>query len=239
MVKIGYSAKSGFVRVAIDEKNTGNFNICINEHVDLRPDWWRSAHLGISASTGQLADNHDILSIETVEGLGNPDEVTEDMSTAKQESAKKDSEFFSALMAEHHVDTSKLSETEKTLVRVMEKLETQQKADVSKLKREVEHTLVAVDDSLNNMIKKLRERGDLSDNRIAELESSLKNKIQSQLSEDMENRLKLLEHAFDENVKQEVKKRSGTWIVPFLLLVVVIVVAMGLSFVCVGVGSNL
>ena len=239
MVKIGYSAKSGFVRVAIDEKNTGNFNICINEHVDLRPDWWRSAHLGISASTGQLADNHDILSIETVEGLGNPDEVTEDMSTAKQESAKKDSEFFSALMAEHHVDASKLSETEKTLVRVMEKLETQQKADVSKLKREVEHTLVAVDDSLNNMIKKLRERGDLSDNRIAELESSLKNKIQSQLSEDMENRLKLLEHAFDENVKQEVKKRSGTWIVPFLLLVVVIVVAMGLSFVCVSVGSNL
>ena len=233
VVKIGYSAKTGFVRVAIDEKNTGNFHICLNERVDLKPDWWRSAHLGISASTGQLADNHDILSVETVEGLGNPDEVTADMSAEKQQSAKKDSAFFSALLAEQHVDTSKLSETEKTLLRVMEKLVVQQEADVSKLKREVEHTLVAVDDSLNNMIKKLRERGDLSDNRIAELESSLKNKIQSRLSEDMEQRLKLLEHAFDESVKQEVKKSSGTWIVPFLLLVVVIVAVMGFSFVVV------
>ena len=153
------------------------------------------------------------------------------MSAEKQQSAKKDSAFFSALLAEQHVDTSKLSETEKTLLRVMEKLVVQQEADVSKLKREVEHTLVAVDDSLNNMIKKLRERGDLSDNRIAELESSLKNKIQSRLSEDMEQRLKLLEHAFDESVKQEVKKSSGTWIVPFLLLVVIIVAVMGFSFV--------
>ena len=141
VVKIGYSAKTGFVRVAIDEKNTGNFHICLNERVDLKPDWWRSAHLGISASTGQLADNHDILSVETVEGLGNPDEVTADMSAEKQQSAKKDSAFFSALLAEQHVDTSKLSETEKTLLRVMEKLVVQQEADVSKLKRELEHSM--------------------------------------------------------------------------------------------------
>ena len=233
MVKIGYSQKDSMIRVSLDEKNTGNFHTCFVEHAEFAPEWWRSAHLGISSSTGQLADNHDILSVETVEGLGNPDEVTADMSAEKQQSAKKNSAFFSALLAEQHVDTSKLSETEKTLLRVMEKLVVQQEADVSKLKREVEHTLVAVDDSLNNMIKKLRERGDLSDNRIAELESSLKNKIQSRLSEDMEQRLKLLEHAFDESVKQEVKKSSGTWIVPFLLLVVVIVAVMGFSFVVV------
>lgn len=34
-MKIGYSAQTGFVRVAIDENNSGNFHICLNEKVDL------------------------------------------------------------------------------------------------------------------------------------------------------------------------------------------------------------
>ena len=210
VVKIGYSSKTGLVRVAIDERNTGNFHICVSEHVDLKPDWWKTAHIGISASTGQLADNHDILSKET---------------------EKEDTEFFARLLAENNIQKESLSETEKTLLRVIEKLEVQQESDVLKLKREVEHTLVAVDDSLNNMIKKLKNRGDVSDNRIAELEVSLKNKIQNSLSEDIERRLKLLEHAFDENVKIEVKKSSGKWVIPFVVLVIVIGAVMAVSFV--------
>ena len=231
VVKIGYSSKTGLVRVAIDERNTGNFHICVSEHVDLKPDWWKTAHIGISASTGQLADNHDILSVETITGIGDPDLVTSDMSKENKETEKEDTEFFARLLAENNIQKESLSETEKTLLRVIEKLEVQQESDVLKLKREVEHPLVAVDDSLNNMIKKLKNRGDVSDNRIAELEVSLKNKIQNSLSEDIERRLKLLEHAFDENVKIEVKKSSGKWVIPFVVLVIVIGAVMAVSFV--------
>ena len=229
-MKIGYSSKTGLVRVAIDERNTANFHICVSEHVDLKPDWWKTAHIGIAASTGQLADNHDILSVETITGIGDPDMVTADMSKENKETEKADTEF-EHLLAESNIQKDALSETEKTLLRVMEKLELQQESDVLKLKREVEHTLVAVDDSLNNMIKKLKNRGDVSDNRIAELEVSLKNKIHNTLSEDIERRLKLLEHAFDENVKIEVKKSSGKWVIPFIVLVIVIGAVMAVSFV--------
>ena len=233
MVKIGYSQKDSMIRVSLDEKNTGNFHTCFVEHAEFAPEWWRSAHMGISSSTGQLADNHDILSVETVEGEGDPDKVSVSPSRATAKLEEEENSAFQAMMAKRSVNPAALTAEERSLVKVMEAMDQHQRLDVSKLKREVEHTLVAVDDSLNNMIKKLRERGDLSDNRIAELESSLKNKIQSRLSEDMEQRLKLLEHAFDESVKQEVKKSSGTWIVPFLLLVVVIVAVMGFSFVVV------
>ena len=75
VVKIGYSATTGMVRVAIDEKNTGDFRTCFTEVTHFEPNWWREATIGISATTGQLADNHDILSVETVEGEGNPDNV--------------------------------------------------------------------------------------------------------------------------------------------------------------------
>ena len=79
-----------------------------------------------------------------------------------------------------------------------------------------------MDDSLNNMIKKLQERGDVSEGRISELEASLKNKMQSSLSSELESRLKVLEKVFDTNIEKEVKKGNTTWVIPFVILVIVI-----------------
>ena len=79
-----------------------------------------------------------------------------------------------------------------------------------------------MDDSLNNMIKKLQARGDVSEGRIAELEASLKNKMESSLSSEMESRLKVLEKVVDMNMEMEVKKSSSSWIIPFIILVVVL-----------------
>ena len=140
VVKIGYSATTGMVRVAIDEKNTGNFHICINERVDLDANWWRKAYIGISATTGQLADNHDILSVETVEGEGNPDNVQ--VTRSEDREMASDSRALQQLLNENHVDVGKLSVTERAIIHVMEKLQTRREMEVSKLKREVEHTLV-------------------------------------------------------------------------------------------------
>ena len=140
VVKIGYSATTGMVRVAIDEKNTGNFHICINERVDLDANWWRKAYIGISATTGQLADNHDILSVETVEGEGNPDNVQ--VTRSEDREMASDSRALQQLLRENQVDVDKLSVTERAIVHVMEKLQTRREMEVSKLKREVEHTLV-------------------------------------------------------------------------------------------------
>ena len=88
-----------------------------------------------------------------------------------------------------------------------------------------------MDDSLNNMIKKLKQRGDVSEERIAELEASLKNKVQNTLSVDLETRLKFLEEVVNSKMTNEVKRYSGRWIVPFVLLVIAIAVVMAVSYV--------
>ena len=72
------------------------------------------------------------------------------------------------------------------------------------------------------MIKKLQARGDVSEGRIAELEASLKNKMESSLSSEMENRLKALEKVVDMNIETQVKKSGSSWVVPFIILVVVL-----------------
>ena len=96
-----------------------------------------------------------------------------------------------------------------------------------------------MDDSLNNMIKKLQQRGDVSEGRIAELEASLKNKVQTTLSMDLEERLKFLESVVNSHVASEVKKNSGKWIIPFVLLVVVIVIALAIAYVGVDMAGKL
>jgi hypothetical protein len=51
--------------VAIDARNDGTFVDCAVAQLpaSLGEEWAKSAHLGVSASTGQLADNHDVLSL--------------------------------------------------------------------------------------------------------------------------------------------------------------------------------
>lgn len=95
-----------------------------------------------------------------------------------------------------------------------------------------------MDDSLNNMIKKLREREDVSEGRITELEMSLKNKMKSSITSDMEARLQTLEKLFEASVEQEVKKSGGKWIVPFVLLLVALAIVLGISYVGVDRGFN-
>jgi mannose-binding lectin 2 len=54
--------------VQVDEKNTGEWVDCV-EVLDMGlgqgSTFLRNAHLGVTATTGQLADNHDIISFES------------------------------------------------------------------------------------------------------------------------------------------------------------------------------
>lgn len=141
-MKIGYSASTGKVTVSIDEKNTGNFHTCFSEVTNFNADWWKTAYIGISATTGQLADNHDILSVETVEGEGDPDKVVVSNDKQAAEEVKQASENMDARMKTFGISKNSLTPSEESLFRVINKLEDQQKKDLSKLSRELEHTLV-------------------------------------------------------------------------------------------------
>jgi mannose-binding lectin 2 len=49
------------VTVQIDANNDGTFVDCASMELPFEnPEWSKQAHVGITASTGQLADNHDV-----------------------------------------------------------------------------------------------------------------------------------------------------------------------------------
>ena len=60
--------------VQIDGKNDGQFKDCAAVDLPFAMDWAKSAHIGVTASTGQLADNHDVISLTTFSDLVKHDE---------------------------------------------------------------------------------------------------------------------------------------------------------------------
>lgn len=142
MVKIGYSASTGKVTVSIDEKNTGNFHTCFTEVTNFNADWWKTAYIGISATTGQLADNHDILSVETVEGEGDPDKVAVSESKELQELHTNENNVFNELMKKFSVNVNALNVKERSVLSLIEDTDKNQRLALNKLKRELEHKIV-------------------------------------------------------------------------------------------------
>jgi len=58
---------SSSLTVHIDPKNNGEWIECVAlTNLQLPEEWARKAHIGITASTGQLSDNHDVLSLMTL-----------------------------------------------------------------------------------------------------------------------------------------------------------------------------
>ena len=63
--KIEITPENGLI-INIDARNTGEWTECVTiPNLPLPAEWTRAAHIGITASTGQLADNHDVISFIT------------------------------------------------------------------------------------------------------------------------------------------------------------------------------
>ena len=67
MVKIVVDDRN--LAVYVDPRNRGEWEECVLiEDIPLPEGWAREAHVGLTASTGQLVDNHDIISLVTYAG---------------------------------------------------------------------------------------------------------------------------------------------------------------------------
>ena len=67
MVKI--VVEDRHLAVYVDPRNRGEWEECVMiEDMPLPEGWAREAHVGLTASTGQLVDNHDIISLVTYAG---------------------------------------------------------------------------------------------------------------------------------------------------------------------------
>lgn len=222
------SFNNGLLTVALDTKNTGEFVTCIQDvPLNLPAGWHKTAYLGVTATTGQLADNHDLLSVLVSPTLDSvmPEHPVEDVPAA-------------LTTGNPQIDAVIVSAVKRELKAVTEKLQ--------HLHHHLEHQLSSVHDSLKHNVKKLQEQESDNVQRIEELERRLSKQVEDTVEDSvnvaldmtLDERVAALEQALklsvshtvdqklgdelDSKVDEKVASANGGWRLPFVVLVVVV-----------------
>jgi len=175
------------IHIKIDARNTGEWQECVTLSTEALPAGWLAAsYLGVTSSTGQLADNHDVLSVEVDTDLNAMDsQVMSEKAAADQiKSQGQVAKLPEKVMYEVTPNTpveSRLIKIEQTLNDILVKL--------GKMELEVEHNGVAAQEKIKNIIGKLSKREDDAEKRIEQIEVLVKQTVGEHIDMHLEDRL--------------------------------------------------
>uniref|UniRef100_K3W778 L-type lectin-like domain-containing protein n=1 Tax=Globisporangium ultimum (strain ATCC 200006 / CBS 805.95 / DAOM BR144) TaxID=431595 RepID=K3W778_GLOUD len=196
--KIQY--KDSYVAILIDAKNTGDWVHCYGSHVALPEGWVDDATIGITASTGGLADNHDVIALKVYDDVG-------DMAHEEVDQKVKNATL-------HDLDESLTTGDNEAKLRHL-------KRKYEQLIEDFEHQFTALKESTENTIKKLREQEAEDTKRIAELETWVSSKVSERVATTVDAIRDQVDERLTKTV-QETAERSSGWKMPFFALVLVL-----------------
>lgn len=209
------------VSVFIDASNSGEWTECVSlRNIDLPDSWARKAHIGLTASTGQLADNHDILSLSTFSD-------SDHASIAAAEQTMKSKRSFP--LGVDLSETERFMRIENAVNDLMEK--------VDLFDHHMEHELAAVEAHITSLLSKVEKREDKSELRIDSIEAQIREKIEGalydrlanvedMLKKTMDNKLGTLTNTMGKTMEQKLRATSSDaqgWKLPFVILIVLLV----------------
>ncbi len=223
---------NGAVSVFLDSSGTGEFKTCIGgqKMPEMPQGWWQTAHHGVTAATGQMVDNHDVMSLEVYKGVVDVDindqqsplDVAENWATGDD---KIDNAIRAAVSA----------------------VESRLEGRIQKLEHHLEHQLAAVQHDLTEMVQGVDEREKAAEERLKTVQSALRRglaaEVGSKMANSVESRLAVLELKVTKDLKEHVEENvqsvraevqgardaavqqrdaaGGGWLVPFLVLLCV------------------
>lgn len=193
--------------VEMDPYNVGDWIPCYSQDLAsvLRPGFLGRSTIGLTASTGSLADNHDILSLLIWDDLDHEehhghDEFTRD----KLETAMNGFNLF---------EMEKAGASKEDLIHEMQN----QLEDMSE---NFDHKLAQLKESSENTIGKLREQEAQDEQRIRELERIVNAKLDAKVKDSMGD----IHEKIDKTIKKSAEKAGagGGWKLPFFFIIVLL-----------------
>jgi mannose-binding lectin 2 len=209
------------VTVYVDATNSGEWSECVSlKDIDLPDFWARKAHIGLTASTGQLADNHDVLSLSTFSDSDHATVEAEEQSMASKKAFPLGVDLS---------DRERIMRVENAINDLMEK--------VDFFDHHMEHELASVEDNIKSLLSKIEKREDKSEFRIESIESEIREKIEGtmdarlknvedMMKRQMDNKMGTLTNALGKSMDQKLKMSTDGaqgWKLPFIILIVLLV----------------
>eukprot|EP01029_Cantina_marsupialis_P029715 TRINITY_DN782050_c0_g1_i1.p1 TRINITY_DN782050_c0_g1~~TRINITY_DN782050_c0_g1_i1.p1 ORF type:complete len:431 (-),score=133.79 TRINITY_DN782050_c0_g1_i1:184-1476(-) len=226
LAKITYD--NGVVTLVVDPHGEGIWSDCFvskNLLSELPKDWTTTdLYLGLSASTGQLADNHDIVSVVFNSLEEDSDEDTDDAPIE---------EFEDEIKLDLPNDA-----TGSVIATALNDYAKDQKEKLRHLHHHLEYQLSSVHDSLRHTLAKIKAQEEENLERIVELERRLGADVNSKIQSSLQERLAAIEEKLHMKVANQMEtevqtrittevgkvgKSSAGWIVPFSILTIILV----------------
>jgi len=198
----------------VDATSSGDWEECATiNNVGLGNGWADRARFGITATTGGLADNHDVIGFTARSGT----EFQTNREEMVSQRMKKATKLEPGLTMDQQ--SVKLNE------------------DIALYEEQMEHDMEGVEDYITNMVEKLRKREEAAEDRIKELEKKLLENVEMTINprvkklEDMVNkkmnrgiitRISKLESGLGVKIKESVQTsvddaKSG-WMTPVIMI---------------------
>lgn len=205
--KITYTQVDQQVTILIDADASGNWVKCHSQRLNIGNDWISDAYLGISASTGGLADNHDVISLKVY------DDVIDSQLDQEDEVLRhtKDKDYEVTLSNGNIDDRMKVV-----------------KQKYTRLIEEFEYKITALKESTGNAIQRLKQQEIEDEKRIDELEAWANGKVVERVHSTVTAIRDQVDSHLEATVKESAAK-SSSWKTPFFIVVLIIagIVAVG------------
>ncbi|CEG49043.1 lectin, putative [Plasmopara halstedii] len=190
--------------VEVDEESTGQWVACHEMTLPFNGDWLQTSTIGVTAATGALADNHDIIRFDaftdfTDTTIGAVDSETV-MNSVSQEYKK-------------WIDSPNCGTD--CLIAVLKK-------ELQNFRVEAEHRFADLKEKTENTVAKLKKQESENERRVREIDA----KVRKGIDMSLENTKKVLGTELNEKITKQLEENpdiaSGGWKTPFALLFIIL-----------------
>lgn len=191
--------KDRVLTVTVDEVGDGKFRSCFTAQNVLPADFdLQKAFFGLSASTGQLADNHDVLFFQAYE-------------LEKKDLEGPDPELHHSVAPEDPMKPEENPEHEDydpelALRKVISKTDTKTQKMFDDLKHEIDHKLIHMKDDLTKVIGKLGKQEKQLEGRVKTMEDEKMGTVVEELKNHLESRLDEIGGVLSDSVEKRLQE---------------------------------
>ncbi|OQR96582.1 lectin [Achlya hypogyna] len=187
------------LKIEVDPKSKAEWVACYEGTLPFAANWLESARVGITGSTGGLADNHDVLSFLA---YSEPNDMELQLADSDIYWNNYSKEHGDIIHSEHCDQSCKLIILEKA---------------VANVKVDNEHIIVSLKEKTRNSLSKVAAREATNQAKIAELTERVEQYMNSKLDATTRNVEGVIENELDTQVNAKVDAATG-WKLPFFLL---------------------
>lgn len=211
--RIRIKIKGNALEVDMDLNSTSTWKECYKGNLPFQSDWLRHATFGISASTGALADNHDILHVQSFDSVNDGGLTYADEETVMHNYSK---DFMSLLENDYLCDQS-------CKVTVLEKY-------VSNFQIETEHWFEMLREQTENTINKLKEKERLNNQKIQALTDRMTTMMENKIGQKMADVRSKVNEKIATEIEGELTVANSSWRLPLFVMLVIIAVGVGVAY---------